>query len=142
MTKIDRVLLVDDDEICSYLHQLLMEEADVAKEFKHISDPRVALKYMLDYYSTQPAIKPDCPDLVFLDINMPGIDGFEFLEELDQLSEVDQTKFLIIMLTVSDHPNDKEKVDSMGNKIAAYLNKPLLEEDIQKVLSLLSEECR
>lgn len=73
----------------------------------------------------------DCPQLIFLDINMPVMDGFEFLEAYEKLN-ISREGTIVVMLTTSQNPRDKEKIKNF--KVADWLIKPLSEEAIQSVL--------
>jgi CheY-like chemotaxis protein len=72
------------------------------------------------------------PDLIFLDINMPGMDGWEFLQAYKKLNLEHQGK-VIVMLTTSLNPDDEVKARAM-DEIAAYMTKPLTKEMLEDIL--------
>lgn len=74
----------------------------------------------------------ECPTLVLLDVNMPVMNGFEFLEAYDHLDITPKEHIIIIMLTTSLHPRDVERVQQLG--IAGFMNKPLTKEKINDIL--------
>ena len=76
------------------------------------------------------AIIPDC---IFLDINMPDMDGWEFLDEYKQLKKDQHGKVIIIMLTTSLNPDDSIKAGKIP-EISGFAIKPLTAELIDKVL--------
>ena len=71
----------------------------------------------------------ECPALILLDIKMPVMDGFQFLEAYDQLPNLQ--KQVIVMLTTPLHPQDLDRVQKLN--IAGFLSKPLTEEKINEV---------
>ena len=74
-----------------------------------------------------------CPSLIFLDINMPVMNGFEFLDAFHHQLENDLNKsIIIVMLTSSLNPNDIERAKETG--VSEFLNKPLTEENLKNVL--------
>jgi CheY-like chemotaxis protein len=83
---------------------------------------------------------PDCPDIdvLFLDINMPRLNGFEFLDRA--VTEVGPTftKIVIVMLTTSLNPKDQEHAASF-KIVKGFLNTPLKIEDLERVATLLSD---
>lgn len=136
MDKIEKILFVDDDSVCAYLNTSLVEELEIAKQVISLQNAFEALKYLQQHYTKKSLSARAQPDLIFLDIRMPGMDGFEFLQELDKLKELDKNQFKIIMLTALLHPSDKEKATCYRDKVFACLSKPLAKEDIVELLAL------
>ena len=134
MTKVEKILFVDDDPVCSFLNVTLVEQLEIAKEAKALSNAEKALAYIQKHYSGKAPLGSTCPDLIFLDIYMPVMDGFEFLQELDKLPDIDRSRFLIVMLTASLHPADKEKLLCRSEQVHTCLPKPLSEEDLEKLI--------
>jgi CheY-like chemotaxis protein len=135
MRTIEKILFVDDDPICSYLNCVLIHELGIVKEATSIQHAEEALAYIKQHYCRQTKSRKVSHDLIFLDINMPGMDGFELLEELQQLQQLDRSRFSIILLSTSINPADKEKAAGFGSLVKAFLSKPLAEADILKLLT-------
>lgn len=132
MKQINCILLVDDDESDNFFHTLTIKEAECCNQIKVAIDGRFALDYMLKALNPENAQEYPMPDIIFLDINMPRMSGFDFLDEYIQLDESITSGILIIMLTTSLNPYDMEK--AMKYKVVRdYKNKPLTEEMLQEI---------
>ncbi len=97
------------------------------------TDARAALIYLKS--AGEQADTNDCqrPDLIFLDINLPGMDGFEFLDEYHKLSVRLKSEAVVIMLTTSLNPDDQKRAMSYP-EVSAFLNKPLTVEVIRETV--------
>ena len=128
MTKIACTLLVDDDDTANYLNEMLFKRLDATEKLLVAHNGLEALEVI-----NQNCPGGDCPMLVLLDINMPIMDGFEFLEAYNQL-DIEQKKcIVIVMLTSSLNPGDIKKVEQAS--IAGYINKPLTKKVLQEILA-------
>ncbi|WP_232341324.1 response regulator [Hymenobacter ginkgonis] len=76
---------------------------------------------------------PTCPALILLDVNMPVMNGFEFLTAYRQLPLAQQQAIVIVMLTTSLHARDVERAQELP--VAGFLNKPLTADKIAKILT-------
>ena len=129
LKQFDRILLVDDNEIDSFIHEQLMNKVSFAKEI--IIKPSV--KQAIDFLKSDEG-KKKVPEIIFLDILMPGTDGFGFLIDFETLPEAIKTKTKIIMLSSSESFKDLNKAN--GNKnVYKFLNKPLSEKALDVLKS-------
>jgi len=130
MIDIRSVLLVDDDDISNFVARDVVEESGLVNDIEVTINGKLALELIC-----KPAFNDKKPLLIFLDINMPVMDGFEFLEEFEKLTEEQKEGIYIVMLTSSTDENDI--VRSRFFPISGYIAKPLtvdkLEEVVQKV---------
>jgi CheY-like chemotaxis protein len=126
MKKTPSILLVDDDPASNYLAKLLLQEIDPDFDI-HV---RYHGQEALDFIKTASA-ETVAPNLIFLDLNMPVMDGFEFLEHFTRLPASDHTS--IVLLTSSAYPKDIERAKAYN--ITHFINKPLTEEQLRDVLS-------
>lgn len=129
MRRVRKILLIDDDEITCYLEKSLLEDLEVAEEVVCINGGYEALDYLQECKERQVY-----PDLIFLDINMPGMDGFEFLKRLEALESYEVQKLHIVMLTSSVNIRDVQRAASFGDLLKGYITKPLQVGAVKKVL--------
>ncbi|RDC58851.1 response regulator [Adhaeribacter pallidiroseus] len=99
MPKITCALLVDDDTTANFLNKRLFQKLDVAEKLLVALNGLEALQLL---QANCPG--PECPQLILLDINMPVMDGFEFLKAYEQLELAQRQSVVIIMLTTSLNP--------------------------------------
>lgn len=132
MKRIDKILLVDDDDVTNFLNQLVIERLGGAEHLEIALNGEEALDYLKEYYQ-QADLASLQKILIVLDLNMPVMDGFDFLEELENQSHWNKTNRFIIVLTSSDNPADIER--TKGYSIYGYEKKPLTEEKLKKWIS-------
>jgi CheY-like chemotaxis protein len=135
MRAIRKILIVDDDEISCFLQRSCLEEMNIAEEIEHVHDGLQALKWIEKNYAIEATHPGDRPDLVFLDINMPVMNGFEFLEELERLEQANLIRIHIVMLTSSVNPMDINQAAKFTNRLKGYITKPLTEESVEKIMA-------
>lgn len=129
-------IFIDDDDVTLYLNRLLIEEMEIAQEVVCINDPWQALKYILTNYHKKEGPNKEEADLIFLDINMLGMNGFELLQDMEVL-KINRSSIFIVMLTTSLNQKDKDKAASFGDKLSGYLAKPLHKGTMEELLEKL-----
>jgi CheY-like chemotaxis protein len=125
------ILVIDDDEPTNFITHMILEETGCANHISIVQTGQEALEYLAKSESDDPAPAFPSPDLIFLDINMPAMNGWEFLEHYKKLSK--SHRVIVIMLTTSLFPEDKIKAREMP-EIAGFENKPLTTEKVTAVL--------
>jgi CheY-like chemotaxis protein len=128
MKKLESVLLVDDDEITNFINEQLIKDLSVAEEILVATNGKEGI----DAVEKRCQDKKSCPELILLDINMPVMNGFEFLEKYQQMYLPHRPKSVVVMLTSSENSKDIEK--SKQTTIADYMTKPLTEKKISSIL--------
>lgn len=123
------VLLVDDDYIFNFLSQSILERIGITNEVYTALNGKEALSLLGN--GTQ---RRFVPDVILLDLNMPIMDGFTFLEAFNKLNIPDKEKVTIIVVTSSEDPDDMMKARRMG--IDHYIPKPVTEKDLRQALEL------
>lgn len=136
MKKLSGVLLIDDDETTNFLNRRLLERLGVTDNIRTFVNGKQAFDYLYNISNNNydPKNKDYFqPELIFLDINMPVMDGFEMLDLYERLDANFRKKIVMAVLTSSTHPQDTET----SKKYAAeYITKPL---SIEKVKDLLTK---
>jgi len=130
MPQVPTVLLVDDDPITNFLNKKLLLRLGVTDNIRVALNGQEALYELREHCHEQPT---DCPALVFLDINMPVMNGIEFMEAYQQLPAEEQRAVVVVMLTTSVSPRDQQLIQDMP--IADYLDKPLTQQQVERVLA-------
>jgi CheY-like chemotaxis protein len=130
MNRINSILLIDDDQINNFINKRIIKKLNIAEEINIALNGEEALSYIQKYCGST----GHCPELIFLDINMPVMNGFEFLNEFKNLELENKRNVKIIVLTTSANPGDMQKLKE--HSIKGFVNKPLTE---KKILELINE---
>ncbi|WP_426059837.1 response regulator [Hymenobacter sp. B1770] len=129
MQSLSCVLLVDDDPTTNFLNQLLFKRLGTSNQVLVALNGQEALDLLQQHCHE---VSEECPALILLDVKMPVMDGFSFLEAYEKLPITQKQAIIIVMLTTSLHPQDVERVEKLN--IAGFLNKPLTEDKLNQVL--------
>lgn len=125
-----KVLLVDDDPINNFLNKNIIRELiSPLIPVKAFLNPEEALQYLIDLNDHH---KEDLPDFIFLDINMPEMSGFEFLDLYIE-NKLDKLPIQIYILTSSLDPNDLE-VSKLYPIVQDLVSKPLKGDIVRRIL--------
>ena len=117
--EIESIWLVDDDSTQNMLNKFVLKQVNPNWTITEFSNPQKALE----------SLKSGKPDLIFLDINMPEISGFQFLDEIKKANIAME----VIMLSSSVSPSDIKQSLSFDN-VVSYVTKPLKRESIEELL--------
>jgi CheY-like chemotaxis protein len=129
--KYHTVMLIDDNEIDNLINQKMIEAASIAENIYTHTGAKSAIEFLRNMEKLEVADRV-LPDVIFLDIDMPLMDGFQFLDEFEKLSNVAKKKCKIVMLTSSINPQDFNRSKKYEN-VRLYLNKPLSHDSIIKL---------
>lgn len=124
-----KILIIDDNVIDQIVTKQLLKKKLNLQAIEVVNNGKEGLQWLLDY-------DKDSTDLllILLDIKMPEMDGFEFLEEFERLkSNLISIDFMIVMLSSSLDPKDKKRADNNLN-VTALLSKPLQTEELSLLL--------
>ena len=122
-----RVILIDDEEVDNFLHTEVVKRSGLGQVDKVFDLAEPALAWL----KTQ----PDNADIILVDVNMPAMNGFEFLEAYAGLDQTYRAGRLVVLLTSSPREEDRSAAEALG---ASFATKPLSRD----VLAALVEQLR
>ncbi|MBX2896902.1 MAG: response regulator [Cyclobacteriaceae bacterium] len=125
------VMLIDDNEIDNLINQKMIEAAAITQHIYTHTGAKSAIEFLRNIEKLEVANEV-LPDLIFLDIDMPLMDGFQFLDEFEKFGSLVKKKCKIVMLTSSINPQDFNK-SKKYLFVKQYLNKPLSHESIMSI---------
>ncbi|HEY0056121.1 MAG TPA: response regulator [Pedobacter sp.] len=125
--KFKSVLLVDDSYVDNLINSKMLEASKFADTVTVMDSPSKAIAYI-----KESAKDGNLPEVLFLDIRMPEMDGFEFLETLNSIPEMHTAHVKIYMLSSSLDPDD---IKLIGNNllVAKFISKPLTEKILNSI---------
>lgn len=129
--KIATAMTIDDEGLDQRLYRRIMERSGLVERVLSFRMAREALDYLKSEDSEN-------IDVIFLDINMPQMNGFEFLERATAELGEGFARCVVIMLTTSLDPRDEARARQF-DVVKKYLNKPLTLDDLRHVAGLLRD---
>lgn len=132
MQKFKSVLLVDDDNATNFLHDFYLKDWGYAENIYTALNGQEAL----DFLKTNEEFRNNKPSLILLDVNMPVMNGFEFLEEYKTLDPSMKASIVVVMLTSSLHVKDQKKAENQED-LKSFINKPLSKEAMETLMRQL-----
>ncbi len=134
MKKLDCILLIDDNPHTNYFNKKLIQKYEFASQVYSVENGKEGIDFLTKQGRfSEPNEQCPNPDLILLDINMPVMDGWDFLNEYQKLTKTQKAKILIIMLTTSPNADDAEKAHAISDVIG-FERKPLHEEKLRQVI--------
>lgn len=127
--KYSTVLLIDDNDLDNFINDQLLQSDRFAKNIL----TNTSAKSALEFFNNIIILGESCPEVVFIDINMPVLDGFQFIDLFKKTIENrlrQQPK--LVVLTSSMFGEDRQKVHSLSEEIV-FLNKPLTKEMLDRI---------
>lgn len=131
MKQLECILLVDDDKATNFLNRRLLRKIEAAKEIQVVRNGSEAMEYLEKAVTFKTGFPR--PDLILLDINMPMVDGWEFLERYADFSETYKASTVVVMLTTSLRESDQERVTQF-KEVKDLIRKPLTQAAVEQIL--------
>lgn len=125
---IDLVMLVDDNDTDNFISKRIIEITKFAKEVEIKNSGKSALEYLEQNKDNEAKL----PNIIFLDINMPIVDGFVFLYEFEKFDRILKDKCKVIILSSSDNKRDIDKIVN-NNHVVKFITKPLTESALEEI---------
>ncbi|MEN8718987.1 MAG: response regulator, partial [Oceanococcaceae bacterium] len=135
MNTLKTVLLVDDYEADNFIHRLALERLGCVEQVIGCNDGREALDCLHD----RDRVGQPLPELIFLDINMPVMNGWEFLEEFEARYSAYSGGTVVVMLSTSLNPDDQARA-TRYSKVRSFIDKPLTKARLRELLGRLFPE--
>ena len=132
--RVEKILLVDDDNITNDINKYLIGKLGMGNEVKVLKNGQEALEYLRDPKN----IDPNSPPLVFLDLNMPVMDGKEFLREFESKADQLPSKPVIVVLSTTILPQEIKEVEEHP-AVMGRIEKPLTAEKLQRAILAYTE---
>ena len=128
---VEKTVLIDDSDIDLFIQRRFLEVYNFSNHLVVHKSASEALRWLQQ-------AEGEPPDVIFLDLNMPEIDGFGFLENFNRLPEKITQKSRIVVLTSSSSSQDKDQV--LRNKnVIQFITKPLKQSDIELLKQLITQ---
>jgi response regulator RpfG family c-di-GMP phosphodiesterase len=135
MAKIRTLCVIDDDLIYQFAVKLTIKNLDIAENVIAFSNGELAKDYIMSHLEEE----SNLPDLILLDINMPVMDGWDFLNWFSKNKKADQKKIPVFMVSSSIDWRDIEKAKSYS-EVIDYVSKPLTDGSFVEIMEKMSSE--
>lgn len=135
MTKNFNFCIVDDDDVYQFTIKKTIESLNLAKSIIAFSDGEEALNFMIENLNKD----EELPDIILLDINMPIMDGFQFMEEYIMIKPRLSKKITIYMVSSSVDQADIDRANKISD-ISDYIIKPIKPGKIKSIIEKLSNQ--
>jgi len=130
---VTNILLIDEDEASNFLNERLLKRIGTTQQVEIKTSGSDALQYLKEVCETS----PNCPDLIFLDLNMPGMNGFGFLQEYGPIKEKHPHMPEVILISSFTSPVHLEQIYNHP-LVKKHIPNPLVEKDVQEVMNELA----
>ncbi|MDP1800511.1 MAG: response regulator [Bacteroidota bacterium] len=120
-------MLLDDNELDNFINQKIIEANHFASKIYINTGSKSALEFLNNLSISSTDTLDIFPEIIFVDLNMPMMDGFQFIENLKNKLPEKLKNLKLVILTSSVNPEDKKKASEIALDIT-FLNKPLTQE--------------
>jgi len=135
MRPINLVALIDDDEIVQFIGSKVIESTKLVNRIKTFSNGEEGINFLKSNSKNVDLL----PEIILLDLNMPIMDGFEFLEKYIMLEPKLGKKIAIYVVSSSISQTETERINQIS-KVSDYIIKPITKEKFEKIARVLMEE--
>jgi CheY-like chemotaxis protein len=135
MKKFDIACVIDDDEIYTFTVKRIINNSEIAHKTLFFPNGKLALDFFTEYVHQTDSL----PDLILLDINMPVLDGWQFMDEFVKIHPLIKKKVTIYIVSSSIDEADFAKARSY-EQISDFIVKPINVAKLQKMVEILNEQ--
>ena len=128
MRKLNKILLIDDDQITNHLNEHLLDELNIAHEIHIVEDGDKAFDYLVNCHGSG---SESCPELVIFDHQMPNMNGRELIEALHEINFFHENDAVFMSIGVNPIQKDTEILEELG--VQEFTVKPLSKEKMLDV---------
>lgn len=122
--KYNSALLIDDNELDNFINEKMLESTHFSRDIFISVNGERALHFINERIVAYPEDNETCIDVMFVDLNMPVMNGAEFIENFQKMQNQKLAKCKIVVLTSSVHNKDRVNIEKLNNNII-FVNKPL-----------------
>lgn len=126
--KYKNVLLIDDNHIDNLINRKILDNANYAENITVIDSPQEAFNFLRESLATG----ENMPEVIFLDLRMPVMSGFEFLKSLLELPNLKPDLFKIFVLSSSLDPKDINRIKE-NHLVSRFIGKPLTNQILEEI---------
>ncbi|MFO0357384.1 MAG: response regulator [Sphingobacteriaceae bacterium] len=130
--KYNYIMLLDDDELVNFINQKVMETCSFSKNIYVNTSAISALEFIKNLVQIKDNVNSLLPEVIFIDINMPLMDGFQFIKSFETINSPKLKDVKLVILTSSVHDLDRLKAEEI-NKNISFLNKPLTVDMLKEI---------
>jgi len=123
-----QILLIEDDEINRFIFKKIASQLSRPVDVIMCDNGQSAIDYLISYKDTS----ENLPDIIFIDLNMPVMNGWEFIEELSR-QNISKPIYKYV-LTSSISPDDMERYELVVPKLEAYIVKPITKDKLIEII--------
>lgn len=134
MSKIESCCIIDDDPIFVYGTKRIMKEIEFCESIVVFNNGQEALDGLMEISQSD----KKTPQVIFLDLNMPIMNGWEFLDEFIKIPNNNLKKTIVYIISSSVDPRDLERVKDYKQRVNNYILKPITPNDLETVLGALT----
>lgn len=127
---VNKTVLIDDSDIDLFIQRRFLEVYNFSRHLVSYKSAEEALNWLKNINGEAP------PDIIFLDLNMPEVDGFTFLKSFNTLPDSITTNSKIVVLTSSNSSKDREQVFE-NKSVIQFITKPLKQSDIEELQRII-----
>jgi CheY-like chemotaxis protein len=136
----DCVMLIDDSSIDNFVNQKMIERYEFSSNVIVFNKAVKALKYLQELCETEPVMWDGrLPRVIFLDLNMPVMNGHEFMIEFDKLDARLKSRCKIVVLSSTVNPSEIALAMRSSN-VFGYFSKPMMKSNLDKLQQMLKQE--